>query len=84
MRILFLVLSIISCINARTQYLSAIPNSDYVKTGNKTDCQICHEAATPSAANPYLNPFGRDFKKYGNDWNATLASLDSDGDYYSN
>jgi hypothetical protein len=81
----FLLLSIIACaIYPRPTYLGAIPNTDYVNTGNKTNCQICHEAATPNAANPYLNPFGRDFKKYGNDWNASLASLDSDGDFYTN
>lgn len=43
-------------------------------------CASCHTAATPTAGNARLNPFGLDFRANGRVWDSDLAALDSDGD----
>ncbi len=46
-------------------------------------CVLCHQSSQPISGMD-LNGFGRDFKKYGYQWNSTLAGRDSDGDGFSN
>jgi hypothetical protein len=53
-------------------YKASIPN------GSVNSCSACHTAA------PKLNSFGTDFSQAGNSWSPTLASLDSDGDGFTN
>lgn len=43
-------------------------------------CASCHTAASPTAGNAGLNPFGLDFRANGRIWDLDLAALDSDGD----
>jgi uncharacterized repeat protein (TIGR03803 family) len=53
-------------------FVSRIPN------GSIASCSTCHTSGFG------FNPFGRDFRDNNRVWNATLASLDSDGDGLTN
>jgi len=52
---------------------NTIPNGDVF------GCENCH---TPNMS--AKTPFGTDYKNYGKVWSSTLATLDSDGDTYTN
>ncbi len=47
-------------------------------------CAICHTVSEPDLSNRDLNAFGTAFVNNGNNWDQTLAGLDSDGDGYKN
>jgi hypothetical protein len=61
-------------VSAVPGYVSIIPN------GSVNSCCNCHQACSP----PALNPFGSAFSANGHLWNAALATLDSDGDGFTN
>lgn len=56
-------------------YVNNIPN------GTVFSCSNCHPSATVYKP---LRSFGSDYKSNGKVWSLTLASLDSDGDGYTN
>lgn len=85
--ILFLNLFLLIIYNipqAKSEYLSTIPNSAYVNLGQKTSCQICHEHSAPSTSTSQLNGFGSDYRTCGRSWNTCVAHLDSDNDGFDN
>ena len=48
------------------------------------NCRICHTSSDPSTGAAEINPFGKDFKDNGNEWNMNLAEMDSDNDGHTN
>ncbi len=67
--------------------LNNIPNANYLKIGQKSRCQICHDYRQPIASDPGttgLNQFGLDYQTCGKSWNSCLGEKDSDGDKYIN
>lgn len=67
-RLSLLVLVAAASASAYPGWESRVPN------GNVYSCNTCHDTGM----------FGGDFNSAGNQWTATLAALDSDGDGYSN
>ncbi len=60
---------------ALSSFRSRVPN------GNLNSCDTCHDLA---AGPPALNPFGTAFLGAGTSWTPALATVDSDGDGFTN
>jgi len=71
------VIAAAGTLKSRDEYMEKLPVYRQFK------CTICHQSPDPITGTD-LNNFGKDFKKYGYEWNSTLAGLDSDGDGFSN
>lgn len=59
------------------------------EVGTQRPCITCHDnpnggGGCAPGTEPCLNPFGRDFDMNGRTWDEALATLDSDGDGYTN
>jgi hypothetical protein len=71
------LIAVAGTLKGRDDYMEKLP------VYRQFQCAICHQSSNPISGMD-LNDFGKDFKKYGYQWNSTLAGLDSDGDGFSN
>lgn len=71
------VIAVAGTLKGRDEYMQRLPVYRTFK------CAICHKSSSPISGAD-INEFGKDFKKYGYQWNSTLAGLDSDGDGFDN
>jgi len=83
--ILVFILLTYNIIPARLSNLNYIPNSNYIKYGSLTQCQLCHQFSDPILySNSSRNAFGQALEASGKIWSKSFGQLDSDGDKFNN
>ena len=74
----------LTCVEGFAKYLDEIPNSGSVRRHGVTWNAVGHTASDPTSGYFPRNVFGLAFAANNHTWDATLCSLDSDGDGFTN